>query len=618
MDDVNSQAGYTLSDSEYSSDVCEFWDSVIDIRIASIGSAPPPQRYAGTTTSSSEALDREEQALQDTMETIQYRFVNEERAMYRMLQALHEHCSRERRNIERSIATIRGHRNLLAPVMCLPPEILSRILVFHAQAGVRWLKAALTSTYVCGRWRQVGLRCPELWSHLNCHHYRTVAGMATIVDRSRAVSLSLTIPPGAVMVPGKMALIANNMHRLKRLSLDVPTLDSHDLFSLFSQPTPLLQHLTMSYFGPSNFAFPLNFLSGSAPNLHHIKLSVKSCVPWASGLFANLVTLEVSGDIEGAPNGPDAPSLEMLRSALARMPELETLVLRRCFPLASTAKKFVSTSLPKLRRLEVAGHLWDCVSFLRQITTNASTVVLLDLKCSDISEQNIKELFIVFQSNLFVTPKLAPIAQVLKFAWRDSTDFKIDMWSVNQDGEVKDSRNPSTTFNFSWTSSRSRGISPLAFTQTCFMALASPQLRSFRILDGHITGWDARVWRNVAQMAPGLQRLAPGTGPQCTEFCKVLCPPDGPDQEPEDCCFPRLSYLELTAPHNYSISMPGGLVDILSQYLSKRAIIGCSTPELAFVVVPSPQKDRSEVWSQPLRDAVPGIVVREIGVRLGR
>ncbi|KAF8870323.1 hypothetical protein BD779DRAFT_552283 [Infundibulicybe gibba] len=202
------------------------------------------------------------------------------------------------------------------------------------------------------------------------------------------------------------------------------------------------------------------------------------------------------------------------------------LILRHCLPTPST-KVLNSINLPCLKRLEVAGFLEYCACFLRQITINTSTVVLLDLKCPNISEQDVHKLFTAFRSHLFTTSDSAPIAQALKFTWRDSVDFKIDIWSVKWDTKVRDPRSPDIKFVFSGDSIGSRTICPLDLMWTCFVALASSRLRSFRISDGHINGWNEKVWRNVARMAPKLQTLAPGLACSLWSFARPYAHPMG-------------------------------------------------------------------------------------------
>ncbi|KAF8871828.1 hypothetical protein BD779DRAFT_1652743, partial [Infundibulicybe gibba] len=238
MDGDNSETG-----SDYSSDAHEYWDDALDSRIDLIGNAPPAQEYSGVITSSIQALDKEKQVLQDAIDIINRRCSSEEQALREVLRTIHEHRACEKRVIDSSIATVHYHRNALIPMARLPPEIMSRIFVFHAQLERKWLKAVLTSTRVCKRWRQIGLSCLELWSHIDYEDCRSVAWMDTIIKRSRSVPLSLVINGRADVGSGKMALVANNLHRFKSFDLQIWNANTDRLLEALNKPVPLLRRL---------------------------------------------------------------------------------------------------------------------------------------------------------------------------------------------------------------------------------------------------------------------------------------------------------------------------------------------------------------------------------------
>ncbi|KAF8880849.1 hypothetical protein BD779DRAFT_1675702 [Infundibulicybe gibba] len=545
------------------------------------------------TTSSIEALDEAKQVLEDAMEVIR---------------ALQEHLEGEEQAIAQSIATIHHQRNFLTPVMRLPPEILSRIFVFHAQIESSWLNAALTSTRVCKRWQEIGWACPELWSHINYRDCRSAAWMAGMIKRSCTLPLSLTIGNRATVGAQKMAWLSITCTASNRLTCTSARGGYWAFFEAFSQPVPLLEHLTVSSYARTVFAFPPEFLGGSAPSLRHMKLSTNSYIRWDSGLFAHLVTLEVSGSENFG--GVTPPSFGMLLSALVRMPDLETLILRHCFSPTLSATVGAHVDLSNLKRLEVATSLTCCTCLLRQITINAGAIVLLDLEhCSSASKDDFDKFFAVFPSHLYTTS--TPVAQALKFTWRDSYDLNIDMWTVQQNTEFKTSQNASIKLVFNWGLVRLRGVvGPLDLMWTCLAALASPQLHSFRTSGNHLVGWDAEVWRQLAHVAPSLQRLAAGTEHQSAELCKALSPPDVPDPALADCCFPALSYLEFKPPRDHPTPNPDGEESLfpvtLARSLAARALIGCSTPELAFIMS---HRDYSKDWFYPFGDAIPNIIV---------
>ncbi|KAF8870319.1 hypothetical protein BD779DRAFT_1792120 [Infundibulicybe gibba] len=591
-------------DSDCSDHVRNFWDNIMEGRISRIGGAPPPRQYPSATTSSIEALDGEKQVLEDAIELIRRRCAMEEAALQGALKDLRKHLQREERAIAQSITTIHRYRNPLIPVMRLPPEILSRIFVFHAQMGWGWLDAALTSTHVCKRWWEVGRVCPELWSYIKYEDCRSAAWMAQMIKRSGTVPLSLEFDDLPRINRRKMALIAKNMHRFESLELHVPEEAHGAFFKAFSQSPPLLQHLTLSNYEYSANAFPPKFLGGSVPSLRHLTLSTSSYVPWDSGLFANLTTLNVSGESEESADG-NPPSLEMLLSALARMPDLETLVLSDCFyPPASSVTACPHVKLPNLGWLAVTAPLTFCTRFFRQISISARATIVLHPGCSNASKEDVREFFTVFPSHLCTASPL--VSRALKFTWHAS-EFTIDAWT-EQDMKPDVSQDASIKLIFNRDSDDSQSMSPLDLSWACFAGLTSPQLRSFRISNRHIVGWDVEVWRNFAYMAPGLRMLAPGRSVQCIELCKALSPPDGPNLVSADCCLPALSYLELEVPYNDLVPAPDGgespLSVALAHSLAARASIGCSTPLLLLVS----WEGSPEGWSKPFKEAVPGII----------
>ncbi|KAF8877025.1 hypothetical protein BD779DRAFT_1558810 [Infundibulicybe gibba] len=338
----------------------------------------------------------------------------------------------------------------------------------------------------------------------------------------------------------------------------------------------MLEDLTVSTpCANSSFVLPQDFLGGCASNLRHIKLSTTVLVPWGSALFSNLTTLE--------RDNLRLSSLEMLLAALTKMPGLELLTLRKSIPPpAHSPMRCPCVDLPNLKQLELTGLPSRCTDFLEKITISANTTLLLNLDC-------------------FSTMKDG----ALDLTWK--RDVKFDPWSVQQGLEIT---RPNTSIHLSF-DHLPVWAWPLDAAQVCFSAFASPRLRSFRISDDTMR-WDVNVWRNLARTAPGLQRLAVGDIIQTVELCKALYP-SGLNLVPADCCFPALSYLELTARQNHMMLAPDGgvtqLSTVLAHILAARAAAGCSTPEVVFIVPPS--EGSPEGWSDAFQEAVPGIVVRE-------
>ncbi|KAF8871582.1 hypothetical protein BD779DRAFT_1478115 [Infundibulicybe gibba] len=365
------------------------------------------QRYSDATVSNIEALDEEK------------------RALHGVLDALREYRAREERTIEVTIANIHRRRNGLIPISRLPPEILSQIFVLHAKLEpLKWTEAALTSIGVCKQWRQIGLDCPELWSFFDDH---SVAWMAKMMERSHSVPLTVSIIKQEDMSSRKMALIADNMYRFEYLDLHIPTANTHRFLEPFSGPVPLLENLDIVYLGDATFVFLSDFLGGSAPNLRHIMLTITdSYVPWTSGLFAHLVTLNIDRDADGKPDGPEAPSLGVLLSALTRMPGLEILILSGCLPSPTSSAITAHVDLPKLDYLRTSGLLGNTTYLFRHITINASAAMNVRITCLRVSKEDVKEFFAIFPSRLCTSPSL--VAQALKFDWQGPFSFRAEAW----------------------------------------------------------------------------------------------------------------------------------------------------------------------------------------------
>ncbi|KAF8871580.1 hypothetical protein BD779DRAFT_457902 [Infundibulicybe gibba] len=429
--------------------------------------------------------------------------------------------------------------------------------------------------------------------------------MATMMERARSAPLSLFIDKREDMSPRKTALIADNLHRFKSFDLHIPNVK---ILELFSGPVPLLEHLKVTYFGDAIFAFLSEFLTGSAPNLRHIELITYTYIPWTSGLFANLITLYILQYRERGLEGPEAPSLGVLLSALAKMPGLETLILLDCLPPPTSSTTIAHVNLPNLDFLSTRGPLRSSTCSFRQMALNASATVRVHITSFYISKEAADELFAIFPSRLYIAP--SPTVYALKFDWQGPFVFKADAWTVQQAAEIKN-EDAKIKLTLSWDF---EGTSPLDLIWACFPTFASPQLHSFRIVGDHIVGWDIEVWRKLTRVSPDLRRLALGNDTvQYAELFEALRPPDGQDIVPTDCCLPALSYLELSVPPNHPVPTPDGetapLSEVLSNLLSMRATAGCPVPELVFV---SSSEDFVGDWSKSFRDAVPGIIVRTV------
>ncbi|KAF8870624.1 hypothetical protein BD779DRAFT_1579252 [Infundibulicybe gibba] len=295
----------------------------------------------------------------------------------------------------------------------------------------------------------------------------------------------------------------------------------------------------------------------------------------------------------------------MLLDALTKMPGLELLILRHCIPPAHAMTEYIDVDLPNLERLELAGSLNACADLLRQITINASTTLTLNLTCSRVIMEDVCRFLDVFPSL-----SAAPVPNEALYFASNYQDFEINAWLAQQSLKAKDPSHPRLSLNLRWTVGRATCRPDIMWD--FFSAFASPQLRSFR-MSGDPIGWDVYLWRGLAKVTQNLQGLVVDEVVPAVELCEALHPPDRPNTVSTDCCLPMLSYLELGARYNHAMSTPDEkdvpLSAVLADCLAARAAIGCLTPELVFIVPPFEKSP--EGWSEPFREAVPGIIVRE-------
>lgn len=72
--------------------------------------------------------------------------------------------------LQARIRALREMRNTLAPISCLPAELLSRIFFFTRERGKRAAEgryAWIRTTFVCRAWRSTAIACTTLWTEVD-------------------------------------------------------------------------------------------------------------------------------------------------------------------------------------------------------------------------------------------------------------------------------------------------------------------------------------------------------------------------------------------------------------------------------------------------------------------
>uniref|UniRef100_A0A0W0G6A0 F-box domain-containing protein n=1 Tax=Moniliophthora roreri TaxID=221103 RepID=A0A0W0G6A0_MONRR len=159
--------------------------------------------------------------------------------------------------------TMAKHRSLLSAIHKLPPEILREIFAFFCEENLLELSStssALFLSQVCGRWREIALSMPSLWSSVSinlgdwksddCHRLRTVTQL--FMGRSKTSPLSLAIDFDCQegledeAVPVLDTLVAHSS-RWQRVALQgVRGALRHPVFAPIKGVLPILTHLELT------------------------------------------------------------------------------------------------------------------------------------------------------------------------------------------------------------------------------------------------------------------------------------------------------------------------------------------------------------------------------------
>lgn len=215
-------------------------------------------------------------------------------------------------------------RNCLAPIACLPNEILTNIFKFIEEDerldgyDNEDIPACLAVTHVCRHWRNVALECPTLWRFIRSS---SPFWLDIMLERSKETPLIVTYA-SPMPLEDCLEKVLLHLPRIKYLEFRAWSCDvSHIMDLLASQPAPMLE--TFKFWaraGDRGALLPMGPISapifeGRAPLLRHVKVDYCDR-SWSSSVFGGLSSLCVTGT-----------RLAELLPALRCMPALELLAL---------------------------------------------------------------------------------------------------------------------------------------------------------------------------------------------------------------------------------------------------------------------------------------------------
>ena len=289
-------------------------------------------------------------------------------------------------SFQQSLQTLIQRRNELAPILSLPTEIITDIILLVASAkgddvGLAWLNV----THVCHQWREIALNQPLFWTHINLTNI-TSAGMAEMLSRAKEAPLHLVAATinwddSRIRAFGKelQAHVSHIYHlNIFGTSHYVWTTLQH---TLFASPAPILEYLSLfipsleGMVSISNTAF-----NGITPRLSYLELR-QIMISWKSPLLRGLRYLklfEVHND--------DLLSVTEWLDALDGMPQLKELFLYEASPLA-TVSEFPfdikrTATLPVLTHLYISSTPIFCALTLAHLVLPSLTSLVLEPSAS--------------------------------------------------------------------------------------------------------------------------------------------------------------------------------------------------------------------------------------------
>lgn len=257
----------------------------------------------------------------------------------------------ERRRLDAAILQLVRQRNRLAPISCLPPELLA--CIFSWVTMPYRLENLLLITSICRHWRHVALADPTLWSVLE---FNELDMALDFLERSRGSKLETSLVCGlaaenGLSIPFILKLLFSSMQRTKalKISCSQQIVEQHtQLFRSFRAP-----HLHQLHFHgeEGTVRIPHDLFNFYHPNLLHVSLWSAS-IPWDSPLLHSLHSLDLSRISETAQ-----PSLSELLFILSACPRLERLSLNKAgprFTLGEMEADLPNVKLPYLSSIYIA------------------------------------------------------------------------------------------------------------------------------------------------------------------------------------------------------------------------------------------------------------------------
>ncbi|KAF7370557.1 F-box domain-containing protein [Mycena sanguinolenta] len=267
--------------------------------------------------------------------------------------------------------------NDLAPISCLPPELLCHIFLFCASSqesrGLGWLPL----THVTHHWREVALACPELWANIIFHRKLAPLMLSRSKDYPLVIGVDLDKKTSlkAMYIREHLARVGALDVRGSQNSLDTFFVDHVKKLSAPRLRSLAVANTTVG--DPLWLDAKLFYGTDERVNILPRQLRLeRAALPWNSPWYNNLTDLYLA-DLHKA----HGPTITMLLSVIVTSPLLQHLTLintqtsvddldmYRLFPFA----------LPDLRTIRITEPISLCAHILTNLTF--PSIVTIDISC---------------------------------------------------------------------------------------------------------------------------------------------------------------------------------------------------------------------------------------------
>ncbi|ESK91836.1 hypothetical protein Moror_10562 [Moniliophthora roreri MCA 2997] len=301
-------------------------------------------------------------------------------------------------------------RSLLSPVHRLPPEILGNIFTMFNDLPEeeRWLQSSVTApalavSRTCGRWRDIALSIPSVWSSIairfvpkwdiELEEYRRLNLITRLfLDRSRTSPLRLNLYFDALprleesdedtIIPVLKTLVQHSerWHTVELQLITQPVI-AHEVFDPIAGHLPILTNLILfSPEGEGSFAFRCN-LFRDCPALTSIScelagpLTVHCPLPWGQIRSLEIANTDATPTIEFALFFPNVEQLAIQWCGRGEAYTGGQLLMLGVTSLSIAAEEeeeayfaFKHLTLRQLSTLDVSGTTGDVVGKVDDIS----------------------------------------------------------------------------------------------------------------------------------------------------------------------------------------------------------------------------------------------------------